>query len=422
MSKVFRPQLILPVVALFAASPLGAAESARERTSTPVGFFHFAADEQLDPETFRSAPVRTAIDWRMFEPREGEWTPPSENAQVREMDRLLREGKRPVPSLRARSDWAVEDPDEPKCASAPADLDVRTPLRPGEIYSRTYYDFVKRAAEYFKGRLEIVVVENEMNDADFWCSGVDEYLRVFLTAKTAFQDVDPSVRIADGGIQGAALNWLVIQDYLDRGDLPAAVSFHRKFSGKAVSPEELAKEAARHRSKGSVKRAAQLVASDLFRWDDIVNFHYYQRSEALPEVVAYLRRHIPDGKPLMTNEVGIKKKFSTVEEAAGELVKKYARLLALGVGPVIWFSPDGKKDHNAGALVDDEGRIVPRMKEALETVAKLLGRSALSCRDLSTGTAAKFLFRYEEEDVEVAWSDDSAAAPVFRVLEPEAGD
>ena len=184
----------------------------------------------------------------------------------------------------------MSDTSGAKCASAPRDLDTKKALRPGDSYSATYYNFVVHVAQKYKGKFEVVVIENEMNDPDFWCSDTDEYLRLFLTAQRAFHDVDPAVKLADGGVQGAALNWLVVQDYLERGQMSAAVEFYQRFTGEPITPSVLRKQAGRWQAKVPVQRAAQLYASPLFDWSDVVNFHYYQRPEALPEIVAYLRR------------------------------------------------------------------------------------------------------------------------------------
>lgn len=389
----------------------------RERTTLPtaIGFFYFGSYAQLDPALFKSAYVRVALDWNEFEPRQGEfiWSP--HNAQAQKIDALLGEGKNVVPSIRSKSTWAVPMTDA-KCAAAPRDLDTHTALQPGVSYSATYYAFIRSLAEHYRGKFKIVVVENEMNDPDFWCASADDYLRLFLTAQTAFKDVDPEIKLTDGGIQGAALNWLVIEDYLKNNDTVAALSFYKSFSGYTIRQEDLMTEMKKHTRKESVIRARHFFNSQLFDWVDLTNFHYYQQSDALPEVVAYLKKNIPLHKTLMTNEVGIKEKFShSPDAAAQEMVKKYASLLALQVRPIIWFSPGGKEDNNAGALVEERGQIVVPTKNSLEAVARFLGKPDLSCHDRSTPAMASFVCRYPTEKVEVTWRKDEQSTHTIKL-------
>lgn len=338
-------------------------------TSLPsVGLFYFQEYEQLDPSVLNVISVRVAIDWDHFEPERGMFA--WDNDQAGKIDELLAKGIHVIPSIRARSSWGVAHA-QAQCASAPSDLDLRSPLEEGKSYSDSYAAFIRKIAEHYKGRFSIVVIENEMNDLDKWCSGTEEYLRVFLTAKKVFKGIDPAVSIVDGGIQGAALNWLVIEDYLKQDQMPEAVAFYEKFTGAKVSLEALRTELRVRMTKQPIQGAKELLESPLFEFVDRANFHYYQRSEALPEVISYLRRTIPSGTPLMTNEIGIKEKYSADPfEASREMVNKFRELTALKVEPILWFSPGGKNDNNAGALIDDRGTPVRHMMETFEKIAQ----------------------------------------------------
>lgn len=381
-----------------------------------IGFFYFEGFEQLDTRYFRSAYVRVAISWNEFEPEKGKFLWGSPNDQAEKIDVLLSDGKRIFPSIRSKSDWAVRDPKGSKCASAPLDLDTRSKLKDQEIYSPSYYAFVKAVATHYKGRLDTVVIENEMNDNDdFWCSSVDDYLRLFSTAKRAFREVDPSVKLTDGGIQGSVLNWILVQNYLERGDQAAAISFYEKFSGESITQQELPAQVKRNARKAPFIRAQELIRSPLFDWVDLVNFHYYQKADALPEVAAFLRNRIPAGKPLMTNEVGIKKRFvKGSDEAAREMIKKLTHLVALGVKPVIWFSPAGDEENNAGALVNKKGKINPKTKNSFEAAARFLGRPGLACQNYSNPELSKFTCPGSKETLEIIWPRDPEGAPPIR--------
>ncbi len=391
-----------------------------EQTSTPsiairsasdapgVGFFHFREHAQLDATAVAGSYVRIAIEWDELEPEPGrfDW----DNRQARKIERLLEAGFRVLPSIRARSRWAV-DPASGSCASPPRDLDRGTPLRDRGSYSRSYFAFVTEIARHYQGRLDLVVIENEMNDeVDMWCGSVDDYLRVFATAKSALRAVDATIRVGDGGVQGVALNWLHIDELLRAGRTDDALHFYRTMSGEPSTLDALQARAADFAEKSGVVRARALYDGPLYEWVDVVNFHYYQRADAVPPIVAFLRRRAPD-RPLMTNEIGIKEHLAEGPAgAAAELVKKIARLIALEVRPVIWFGPRGERGMNAGALIDDDGALAPETSSAFQLASRWLSAPA-TVRDASDEHRVRLQFERERERVDVTWPVSSEPVP-----------
>lgn len=388
---------LLPLCAALLIVPAAAQEG-----FPPVGFFHFNGYEELDGRYTRGALVRTSIAWGEFEPAPGrfDWDNPS----AAQMQELFSKGFGVIPAIRSKSPWAVEDPGASKCASAPRDLDLRQPLAQGRSYSPAYHRFVKAVARRYKGRFPIVVIENEMNDADdFWCSSIDAYLRLFLTAQTAYREEDPTARLADGGVQGAALNRMLLEEFARRRDPAGAEAFQKRFSGGQKGRKGGAQ-------KENVRRAWELYRGPLYDWVDVANFHYYQKTDGLPEVVAFLKKRTGK-KPLMSNEVGIKWKFvgNERDKAAQELVKKCALLLGLGVRPVIWFSPPGAKGNNAGALTTRKA-LVPETSAAFSAANRFLrGTPSPVDRPGLKG----FKFQGPQDRAEVYWPSGSSAALAF---------
>lgn len=370
-----------------------------------IGYFYFKGHSQLDDPALRNAYVRTAIEWGLYEPRPGNFNFGAGNKQDSAINSLLSAGRKVVPSIRCKSPWAV-DPVKGKAATAPRDLDRVKPLRRGESYSASYYAFVRRVAEHYKGKLSIVVIENEMNDLDFWGSPVDDYLRVFATAEKAFADVDPNVKLADGGIQGTVLNWLVVSNYIQQGKVAEAARFYQRFTGRAIDETELRQQSRRMMRKQGSLRAQQLLQSDLFAWDGLINFHYYQLDAGLPDVVAFLKKKASPEKQFMTNELGIKTQFTpTGDEASIQMTKKIVQLLSFGVRPIIWFSPSGDEGHNAGALVDKQGAVREPTTSTFRTIARLIGSAKFIRHDVLQPAVHKFQFDDGTQTVDVIWSD-----------------
>ena len=70
-----------------------------DRFSTPIGFFHFREHEKLNPAYVGPVYVRTAIDWSRFEPQPGRFVWDGENKQAQDIDRLLADGRKVIPSI-----------------------------------------------------------------------------------------------------------------------------------------------------------------------------------------------------------------------------------------------------------------------------------------------------------------------------------
>lgn len=380
-----------------------------ESFQPPIGIFYFTEYKELNLDP--GVPVRIAINWEDFEIRDGkyDWNP-NTNKQARILKELKDDNKNIIPTIRSKSSWASESVKKRKCASPPKDLQAK--FNPSYGHSKTYYEFVKKFAEQYRGWFEIAVIENEMNDYDFWCGTADEYRQLLITAKKAFNEIDPRVKIADGGIQGGALEWAVIKDYLSRGEQEKAIAFYEKAYGQKIDAASLKKELSKKSKKQPPKMAFELLDGDLYALADIANFHHYQYAESVPEVIAFLRR-IAGGKPIMTNEIGSKPDDGQTATSAAEMIKKIAYFSYLNVKPTLWFSLSGEDDRHIGLLFDGD-KIVKENVDAFSTALKYLNRNNTTKADLSSGKIKEFSFASAENEVHVLWSSEEteyAVAP-----------
>ncbi len=398
------------------------------RTQSNIGFFQFDGYQKLNSAYFSNAPVRIAISWRQFEPEPGEFIFDASNKQAQKIDELIKNGFTVIPSIRAKSKWAVEQiavvadstvkaGSEALCASAPLDMERTKPLREGESYSKSYYRFVRTIAEHYKGKFPIVVIENEINDpipeGGDWCSGVDEYLRLVLTAKKAFRDVDPAVLIADGALQPRPLLWLTIDEYLQRGDRTAALHLYSLLEGKQISYEQLLAEKEIVFSEPRVAKAKEFIAAGLYQWVDIGNFHYVHHPDALADMVTFLRKDAPPQKPFMTGGFGAaRKNVEDENQAAKEIIYSITRLFALRISPVVLTTLPGN-DRVVTSLVDMEGQLKPLNVRAFEAAARFLGMvNPSSVQETSTEEFWSYQFQSSGGTVTVMWPKNNVTQPM----------
>lgn len=398
----------------------------RVPTYANIGFFQFDEFKNLDEDYLEKVPVRLAITWSLFEQKPEKFD--FDNKQAKKIDEYLKNGYAVIPAIRAKSKWAVvkpiagdekgesgeNDSGEPagtddQCASAPFDMDHQKPLTEGESYSETYYRFVQKLAEHYKGKFPIVVIENEINDpipeGGDWCGTVDEYIRLVLTAKKAFHDVDPTVRIADGALQPRPLMWLVIDEYLRASQVDEATRLYQLIEQETLTLDQLEQKRNEAFREPRITRAQEFIDADLHQWLDIANFHYLHHPNGLEDIVSYLRRHMPDGKPLMTTAYGRSNRYVTGDaEAAKEIVRGGAHLLALNVSPAILMTRPGGNDRVTTAMTDTDGNLKMLNKNALEATARFLGNvEPSSAVDLSDEDTREYKFRSPTGFVTVLW-------------------
>jgi len=398
-----------------------------------IGFFQFDGYQGLDSTYFTNAPVRAAISWQQFEPEPGTFIFDTSNKQAQKIEEFIKDGYTVIPSIRAKSKWAVEpvvvvtdSEEKPKqlkggsenlCASAPLDLDRTKPLREGESYSETYYRFVRAIAEQYKGKFPIVVIENEINDpipeGGDWCSGVDEYLRLVLTAKKAFRDVDPAVRIADGALQPRPLLWLTIEDYLKMSNRTAALRVYSLLEGKQISYEQLLAEKETVFSEPRVAKAKEFIAKGLYQWVDIGNFHYVHHPDALADMVSFVRKNAPPKKPFMSDAFGAaRKNVNDENQAAKEIIYSITRLLALDINPILLMTVPGN-DRVVTSLIDMQGNLKPLNIHAFEAAARFLGGvTPSSAQETSTEKFWSYQFQSPGGTITVMWPKNNVTQPM----------
>ncbi|MFA6393783.1 MAG: glycosyl hydrolase 53 family protein [Patescibacteria group bacterium] len=354
--------------------------------------------------------VRTAISWGIFQPdaptydgdgnvNNFKW----DNSQEQLITKLNNDGKKIIPSIRTvsqgvktgKNNWALYslvegvrnnqgNPITPKieckkdggtdykASALPVDLTTNSDAQ--YAYSKNYYNFVKAAIKYFKDKginFEIVVIENEMNSPNFWCGTPDQYIRLYKTAVKAVRDVDPNIKVADGGLQGFALD---------------ALSQDKNGQGIAFTNGEA------------------MINANMFAIGDLANFHHYQSSENITRIISYLKDKNKDTngkeKPIFTNEIGSREG----SESGQEMVKKFAYLLMQDVRPIVWFSPNGAGEgNNDGALIDDNGDPIGQNLKAFITSTKFLDGSIISREDLSDENRNEFHFKLQEQEVTIMW-------------------
>jgi hypothetical protein len=348
-----------------------------------LGVYYFQTRE-LDIADFNVAYTRLVIPWGAVEPEQGKFL--WDAKPLKRIDMSLAKGIKVIPVIRTvGAGWALKTQSQ-SCSSPPKDLTKTFNENYG--YSKSYYHFISEVARHYKGKFQIVVIENEVTAKNFWCGSMNEYLRLVATARKAFKDVDPNVKIADSGIPSTVLGFLITKELLDRGKEKEAFDFYNayfnlSFVRKVNSVEELKITLEEKHAKESVEKAEYLLGR-VNNAVDIINFHYYESSEFFPEVVSFIKKRTGD-MPLMSNEMGTRYRLDEPErekKAGEDMIKKFVLARALNLESVIWF-PFSNNRHNIIGLMDENKKEIDATLNAFNTSMNFLNRPLLSYENLS---------------------------------------
>jgi hypothetical protein len=434
-ANIFSPQEVT------ASSLHPAGQEAESFGESRLGLFRFKVknigEEKKDPfldssalgTDFTTSYIRNTIDWKTAQKKRG--GPVKRDQQI---DDYLTAGYKVVPMIRSNSDWGSR-PRGDGVSAPPADLKVKWSEDHG--YSETYYTFVKKVMKKYKGSFDYVVIENEINGHN-WNGTMNEYIRTLDTARKAIHDVDPYVRVTNSGVQGFAIQWLIIGDYIQSRDSEKIAKAHAiykttnhyKDNGeKELSDEDLfdVYEDKIDNKDGPVgKLYALLYTENLIEHVDMFNFHHYQQSQFREDFFQYIEDYA-EGKQIMSNEIGSK----ICDKASSEMVKNISFFLSEDVRPILWFASNGDgegggcHDRHAGSFVDFDLRPVWMNIDTFKTVHKFLEKEVLiSTEDRSEknppGTISngllkqEYVFKYPGEDIHVVWGEgDYHSSQVF---------
>ncbi len=214
-----------------------------------------------------------------------------------------------------------------------------------------YTTFVKQVVQRYSGQgVKEYAVENEVNSASFWDGTPEEYSRLVTVAARAIHNVDPQVKVVDGGISSTASGYGVAERLLQLGRTQTAIDSYNQYFSRRIGTRgeqivsvdnEVQLRHALDSEQGKrnlefLKATNHLVAAHVV---DVRQVHFYEDWSALPALLDYLDAVTPAGTPLEMWELGSFLGTSQLSEAQrnADLVKAIAIALSVGVSKVIWL-------------------------------------------------------------------------------------
>lgn len=244
-------------------------------------------------------------------------------------------------------------------------------------------NFVRTAAERYKGRVAFWEIWNEPDLAGYFKGTTDDYLELLEIAYTEIKSVDPSYEVWTAGF--------------------ATVNEH---GGHALNPDMQRRTIAEGHEH-----------FDVLAHHEHGTFAGFQR--ALDGPLASMMEALSSPKPIAFNETAIDAKRG-LEFQAQTLVKKITYAKARGGKYYSWFHIHRPNDHEGFGMLDNSFHPRPIYPAFNEVVRQLRGKPFLRDVDLGKGRQAH-LFGDGSDQVLVAWREASDVSDVLASVRPGAG-
>ncbi len=189
----------------------------------------------------------------------------------------------------------------------------------------------------FQKMPEIVVIENEANNALYYSGSASQYIKQLTAALNFFHS--RGIKVADAGMTSGAIKYLLLQT-MSRTE---RLSFQQRMGG-GIGGDKTARSAAFADSVLNAMRTMNI---------DYVNFHWYQNTtdtQDLESAVNYIRSKT--GKTVITNETG--QSDSNNPQVTTAMISKYK---ALSIPYVLWYSGNSNIGEHARALHFNDGSL-----------------------------------------------------------------
>jgi hypothetical protein len=265
-------------------------------------------------------------------------------------------------------------------------------------------------------------IENEVNNTAQWAGTPDEYVALVKHAAEVIKKAQPDAVILDSGVSSPTMGTGIVVDLLNQGrDADALAAYQRYYARRHTSRTK------DYPQITTVDELKTLVASDKWQYNEAIieatlglakdhvidrlQMHFYERWDAAPLLVSFLRSKIPDGMPIEAWEVGLFDVDDSMPEAqlSEEVTKTVSQLLAYGVARVLWLplaaDPNGTGgEEKRFGLLEPDGTPRP-VAQAYQQLVKATTGATLQPLD-SKGLMG-LVARQGDKATVVAWASDA---------------
>ena len=286
-----------------------------------------------------------------------------------------------------------------------------------------YDEFLRAVVERYGARgVTEWAIENEINNTAQWAGTPAEYGALVEHAAGVIREAQPEAVILDSGLSSPTMGTGIVLDLLAQGKDDEALEAYQRYYAR------------RHTSRTrdypaltTLEELNALTATEKWQYNneviettlglaedgviDRLQMHFYERWDAAPLLMEFLRSRIPAEMPIEAWEVGLFDVDDTMPEAqlSEEVTKTVSQLLAYGVARVLWLplaaDPNGTGgEEKRFGLLEPDGTPRP-VAQAYQQLVKATTGATLQPLD-SKGLMG-IVARQGDKATVVAWASDA---------------
>jgi hypothetical protein len=285
-----------------------------------------------------------------------------------------------------------------------------------------YDEFLRALVERYGARgVTEWAIENEINNTAQWAGTPAEYAALVEHAAGVIREAQPDAVILDSGLSSPTMGTGIVLDLVAQGKDDEALEAYQRYYAR------------RHTSRTrdypaltSLEELQALVATDKWQYNneviettlglaedgviDRLQTHFYERWDAAPLLMEFLRSRIPADMAIEAWEVGLFDVDEAKSEAAltEEVTKTVSQLLAYGAGRVLWLplaaDPNGSGgEEKRFGLLEPDGTPRPVAGAFAELVRVTNGATL---QPLDSEGLLGFVAQQGDTSTVVAWATD----------------
>jgi hypothetical protein len=296
-----------------------------------------------------------------------------------------------------------------------------------------YDAFVTALVERYAPRgVKEWAIENEINNPAQWAGTSAQYADLVKHAAEVIRKAEPDAVILDSGLSSPTMGTGVVMALLDAGKDQEALDAYGRYYARRHTTRTKDYPAA-----GSIADLKGLASSEKWQHNqdvidttlklandhviDRLQVHFYERWDAAPLLMSFVRSHIPADLPVEAWEVGLFDVDDTMTPAqlSDEVTKTVSQLLAYGAARVLWLplaaDPNGTgSQEKRFGLLDPDGteRLAASVYQQLAQISsgatvQRLDQDGLLGFVASRGDKATVVAWAQDGTVQAAWADGS---------------
>ena len=333
--------------------------------------------------------------------------------------------------------WASGDPEgDGEWPSSPP-IDLQDTFDPVFGYSQLYYDFIFNVCTFYRGRIDRLTIENEVNTQEFWTGSLEDYRKILATAAKAVEDAAPEILLFESGLGSGSWGVAMAEHMHQSGDFSEAeiLQFvNEYYEYNTLAPLSFADYPQliywlQQPFVQQNNKHVRFILSEAPQYIDGINFKFTESHWLLPRLVNWMDEMMADNGqavPLKVNNEAANWERSDALDEARNMFKMITSSLGNGVEQTLWFPYSNQTTVTFRRGLFDENGDRTAQADVFENLARRIGPDYAFVVHDTLGNVQRYRFQRPDVDAEptmdIMWWDNGGHGSGVQTVEVDLPD